>query len=113
MTKTATNTNIITTVTIDDLRDGKRYYKVLHFRGFIKAAKLRLYTDSKTDNIVLYSNVPTEFKELVLAPSSSICYGLSTFDVDIDYDAEHADYCAASATYDQVAEELNAFCEQM
>lgn len=110
---TATTTNIITTITIDDFRNGKPYFKVLHFRGFIKAAKLRLYTDSKTDNIVLYSNVPTEFQELVLAPSSSLVYGLSTFDVDIDYDADNADYCAANASYNQIAEELNKFCEQM
>jgi hypothetical protein len=107
-----TATNIITTIRID-VRAKECYFKVLHFRGFVKASKLRLYTDSKTDNIVLFSNVPTEFQELVLAPSSSLVHGLSTFDVDIDYDASNEDYCAASATYDQVAEELNKFCEMM
>ena len=97
---------IITTITINDK-------KTLKFKGFVKANSLKYRLDDKAHSIVMFSNVPTEFKELVLAQSSSLVYGMDVLDVDIIYDATEEDTITATATYDEIAAEINKFCAKM
>ena len=109
MTTTATNTNIITIITVDDFRNGARYHRVLKFKGFVTKDALN-WRLGWAKGMIQFSNVPTEFKESVLAPSSYMLRGLSAIDVDIIYDADDAQLAGATATLDEIAKEYDAFC---
>lgn len=108
-TTTATNTNIVTVITIDDFRNGKKYSKTLRFKGFVTKDALN-WRLGWAKGMIQYSNIPTEFKELVLAPSSYMLRGLNCIDVDIIYDADDAQLQQATATLDEIAKEYDAFC---